>query len=67
MFFILVCSDLIQQAGVRTGYASPVRKAVVIALSGFYLAFVGRWAGGRILSAWRNRDHDRGAAEDQLG
>jgi len=29
---------------------------VVIALSGFYLAGIGWWAGSRILTAWRKRD-----------
>src|ERR1019366_8588168 len=56
MSFILVCLDVCHRALVTTGSASPDRKAMVVALSGFYLAGVGWWAGRRILAAWRTRD-----------
>jgi hypothetical protein len=57
MPFILVCLDVWQQAAVHAGYASPLRRIIVIASSGFYIAIVGWWAGGRIVSAWKDRDH----------
>ena len=49
MFFILVCLDSFQQVLVRTGYASPARRAVVITLSGVYLAVLSSGSGDRIL------------------
>lgn len=59
MLFILVCLDGCHGALLATGYASPTRRAVVLALSGFYLVGIGWWAGTRIVSAWRNRDQPR--------
>jgi hypothetical protein len=63
MLFILVCLDSCHTALATTGYASPVRRLVVVALSGFYLAGIGWWAGSRIVAAWRNRDRE----EDHWG
>jgi hypothetical protein len=56
MAFILICLDVATRAFVSAGYASPARKYLVVALSGFYVAGFGWWAGSRILDAWRKRD-----------